>query len=126
MNTDQRLTLARQYLDLSNAHDLDHIFPMFDKDATYHSSQYGGQEGIARIQEMMKGFFTRFPDVNWQVDTYTPEGDNGVVFLFAMQGTNQESGEKVERHGRETIQFNDDGLITHIEVEALSQEPPSN
>ncbi len=113
--------LAQQYVERSNRHILDDVFPLFEVHATYHSSQFGALEGMESIKKMMTGFFIKFPDVHWAVETYTPESDDTVVFDFVMKGTDRETGNKIERHGRERIRFSEAGFIVHVEVEVLTQ-----
>ena len=55
--------LAQQYVERSNRHILDDVFPLFEVHATYHSSQFGALEGIESIKKMMTGFFIKFPDL---------------------------------------------------------------
>ncbi len=118
----QRITnLAQQYVERSNRHILDDVFPLFEVHATYHTSQFGAFEGIESIKKMMSGFFMKFPDVHWAVETYTPESDDTVVFNFVMKGTDRETGNKIERHGRESIRFSEAGFIVYVEVDVLTQ-----
>ncbi len=114
------VNLARQYVDQSNAHNLDTILSMFDEEATYHSSQVGTFKGKTAIANMMSNFFARFPDVNWKVSSYHPASEGGVEFEFTMCASDIDTGEKIERRGLERIMFTIDNLITHIEVNVLS------
>lgn len=109
--------LARQYVERSNRHVLDDVFPMFDPEATYRSSQFGLFEGLDQIRDMMTGFFTTFPDVHWTVDVYRADSDDTASFEFTMRASNAETGQPVERRGLETITFTEEGLIRHVEVE---------
>ncbi len=109
--------LARLYVERSNRHELDDVFPMFDANATYRSSQFGLFEGLDQIREMMTGFFTTFPDVHWTVDDYRADSDDTASFEFTMRATNAETGQAVARRGLETITFTDEGRIRHVEVE---------
>ncbi len=109
--------LARLYVERSNRHELDVVFPMFDANATYRSSQFGLFEGLDQIREMMTGFFTNFPDVHWTVDDYRADSDDTASFDFTMRATNAETGQAVARRGLETITFTSDGRIRHVEVE---------
>ena len=109
--------LARLYVERSNRHELDDVFPMFDANATYWSSQFGLFDGLDQIREMMTGFFTTFPDVHWTVEDYRADSDDTASFEFTMRATNAETGQAVERQGLETIAFTDEGLIRHVEVE---------
>lgn len=109
--------LARLYVERSNRHVLDEVFPMFDPEATYRSSQFGLFEGLDQIRDMMTVFFNSFPDVHWTVDAYRADSADTVTFAFAMRATNAETGQPVARRGLETITFTEEGLIRHIEVE---------
>ncbi len=116
MNTKHVIDLAKNYVDLSNQHQLKSIECLFMCEATYHSSFFGEYKGRIAIHEMMVSFFSRFPDVHWKVPEYRVIENNGVEFEFIMTGTDAASGEQVERHGLERIYFSSDGLIRHIAV----------
>lgn len=116
MDTDQLIELARNYVTLSNDHNLPLIQPLFANDATYHSAYFGEYKGNTAIHAMMTSFFTRFPDAYWEVAEYRGIEDNGVEFNFAMTGMDTSSGEQVKRQGLERIYFTLDGLIKHIAV----------
>lgn len=116
MSGKENIAKAERYLALSNAHALEDIFAMFEPGATYRSSQFGAFAGIETIKEMMTSFFTRFPDTHWEVGEYVPTDDHAVEFDFIMRAHEKDSGEAVERHGRERIEFSPGGRIRHIEV----------
>ena len=111
--------LARLYVERSNLHVLDDVFPLFDREATYRSSQFGLFEGLDQIRDMMTGFFTTFPDVHWTVDAYREDSDDTASFEFTMRATHAETGQPVARRGLETISFTKEGLIRHVEVEVV-------
>ncbi|MBX3615682.1 nuclear transport factor 2 family protein [Nitrosomonas sp.] len=117
MNNFSHIELAKNYVTLSNLHDLARIQPLFAADATYHSAFFGEFQGRDIIYSMMAGFFTRFPDAHWEVSGYREIENNGVEFAFTMTGSDTESGKKVERHGLERIFFTIEGLIRHIAVD---------
>ena len=117
MNRRPLVVLAKEYVDRSNQHRLDELFPMFETDATYRSSQFGSFSGLEQIRGMMVNFFSRFPDVNWKVDRYRTDSDDIVSFQFLMRATNIDTGKLVKRLGLETIRFGNHGRIRHIEVE---------
>jgi len=119
MDRQQAADLAKLYVERSNSHELGDVFPMFDPNATYRSSQFGLFEGLAQIREMMTGFFTTFPDVQWTVDDYRADSDDSASFEFTMRASNAETGQSVERRGLETITFTDEGRIRHVEVEVI-------
>lgn len=122
MDSNKYIDLAKSYVELSNKHNLKLISPMFEANATYHSSYFGTFTGIVAINKMMVGFFTRFPDVYWDVADYQLAGDGVVAFTFVMTGTDAATGESVKRRGLEEISFTLDGFINHIEVQP-SYEP---
>ena len=105
---------ARRYVELSNEHNLNMISSMFDSDLRYHSSQFGEFSGKETVMHMMKDFFTRFPDVHWEVDKYEEIEPSIVEFEFLMKGSDQEEGKQVERRGRECISFGESGLIVEV------------
>ncbi len=117
MDRRKAIDLARTYVERSNRHLLNEVFPMFDPDATYRSSQFGLFKGLDQIREMMTGFFTTFPDVHWTVDAYRAESDDTASFAFTMRASNADTGQSVQRRGLETITFTDEGRIRHIDVE---------
>ena len=116
MTEERYIRLAEKYVSLSNAHDLDRIFPMFATDASYSSSTVGSFEGLLKIKTMMRGFFERFPDVHWEVSDYRSMAERVVVFDFTRRATDLERGEPIRVEGIEKIEFTEDGLIRRIEV----------
>lgn len=116
MDTNKLIELAKNYVTLSNDHNLPLIHSLFADDAAYHSAYFGEYKGSTAIHAMMTSFFTRFPDACWEVTEYRCIEDNGVEFAFVMAGMDASSGEQVKRHGLERIYFTPDGLIKHIAV----------
>ena len=116
MTPERAISLAALYVDRANAHELDRIFPMFAADATYYSIYTGECAGRRNIAGMMKGFFARFPDVQWEVAEYQATTERIVEFTFRRRATDTESGRKIDADGRERIIFSHDGLILRIEV----------
>lgn len=116
MSKNEPIALAKNYVTLSNEHDLPLIKPLFATDATYHSAYFGEYQGSDAIHTMMTSFFARFPDAHWEVTEYRSIENNGVEFAFTMTGVDASSGERVKRHGLERIYFTSTGLIRHITV----------
>ena len=115
-NRSEYLELARAYVALSNAHQLDLVFTMFAESAQYQSSTVGEFHGKAAIEVMMVSFFTKFNDVFWLVSDYRYADNDLVEFDFFMTATDAESKKIIERQGLETIQFNTEGQISAIQV----------
>ena len=125
MDSSNYIDLAKSYVELSNKHNLKLISPMFEANATYHSSYFGTFTGVEAINKMMVGFFTRFPDVYWDVVEYQLTDDHTVAFTFVMTGTDAATGESVKRNGLEQISFTSDGFINHIEVQRSYETQPT-
>ena len=116
MSKQEPIQWAKNYVALSNNHNLPLIKPLFAADATYHSAYFGECKGSAAIHAMMVSFFGRFPDAYWKVTEYREIEDNGVEFAFVMTGMDASSSERVKRQGLERIYFTPDGLIKHLSV----------
>ncbi|MCC6922510.1 MAG: nuclear transport factor 2 family protein [Nitrosomonas sp.] len=116
MNSKSYIEWAKNYVALSNKHDLRELEVMFLGSAIYHSDYFGEYKGSVAIREMMASFFARYPDAHWEVTEYRALDDNGVEFDFLMTGTDAAANEPVRRRGRERIYFEPDGLISRIHV----------
>ena len=112
----EQVELAKAYVALSNAHSLAFILPMFSDTAKYQSTNVGQFAGRKAIGEMMAAFFSRFPDVHWQVPNYRYAEKNRVDFEFIMTASEAHSGDRVERRGLEQIEFSEEGYISRISV----------
>lgn len=122
MRESECIDLAAAYVALSNAHKVELITPMFVENGTYRSAHVGTYTGRKAIGDMMSDFFSRFPDVHWDVSTYRNTGERVVEFSFQMTATEAANGNRIERKGVEEIRFSDDGLILHLEVR---KQPPT-
>jgi hypothetical protein len=111
------IELARAYIALSNSHRSELILPLFADDAVYSSSAVGEFRGPAAIGDMMRGFFTRYPDVFWLCQNFKSDG-NRVSFDFSLQAIDAQSGFHLQRSGIERISYDDQGLIKKLEVKA--------
>ena len=116
MTQSAAIAWAKHDVTLSNAYELVKIKSLFIPEATYYSAYFGEYRGRDAIHAMMQNFFSRFPDVHWEVSEYCSIGVDRVEFVFIMTGTDILSGEHVERYGLERIYFNWDGLIKRIEI----------
>ena len=112
----ERLELTKAYVALSNAHRVELVLTMFAEDASYHSPNVGVFDGKNAIGDMMREFFSRFPDVHWHVGDYESTPAGSVRFKFVMVATEAETGKRVQRSGAEEIEFSDDGFIRRLEV----------
>jgi hypothetical protein len=107
---------AQRYVELSNEGKLSEALEMFAENATYESSQVGSFVGRAAIGKMMRGFFERFRQARWDVESYRETSPDEVEFTFVMTAVSAETGERIERRGAERITFDEAGSITHVDV----------
>ena len=119
-NHSEYIELAKAYVALSNAHQLEVVFAMIAESAQYQSSTVGEYHGKSAVEAMMTTFFTQFSDVYWFVSDYRYVRKGLVEFDFFMTATDVDSQEIIERKGLETIQFNTDGQIDAIQVTVQS------
>jgi nuclear transport factor 2 (NTF2) superfamily protein len=117
MTETETCELARAYVALSNAHRAELISPMFAADAVYHSSVIGEFHGVDAIVDMMRGFFARYPDAFWLCEHFRCQA-NRVIFDFSLQASDTQSGVQLQRGGVERIEFDDQGLITRLQVKS--------
>ena len=91
---------------------------MLDENASYHSPNVGVFEGRESIANMMRGFFSQYPDVYWETQNYQSDTNRNVLFDFSMTATHVETGDKIRREGAELIAFTERGLISRLEVKS--------
>jgi hypothetical protein len=111
MDDTQRMTIAKAYVDASNAHDVDRIATLLDPDVAYRSSGVGAHDGAEKILAMNRTFFGDYPDVTWEPRNWRQIDDGGVEFDFTITLGGQ------SHRGVERVFVNDAGLITRVEVE---------
>jgi hypothetical protein len=116
--TSKWLTLTHRYLALSNAHSLPEIFRMLSANATYNSVGVGSFAGRASIESMMVSFFKMRPDIHWRASNFAEDEAKRAV-SFDFFATHTQDGEVVRRTGHETLRFNEQGEIEHVEVERI-------
>lgn len=127
--SDDKLAVARRYLTLSNEHNLQGIFDLFDQDALYESQTLTSGEskkfhGLDQIKEMMSKYFNEtVPDVKWEVEkdftidsTFGKDNDAAVFDFRRYSKVNEQMNDK---RGREWICVNEQGKIYYIKVVPL-------
>jgi ketosteroid isomerase-like protein len=108
-------SLARAWVDHSNAHDLDAIARLLASQARYEYANSCAWEGRDAIVGMLRTIFADLPDVQWDTTGYQEISPGRVAFDFRMQATARDGG-PIAREGREVIEFAEGGLITLIRV----------
>ena len=113
-----KIELAKLYVQRSNDHDVERIRPLLHTGVTYGSSNVGVHSERAPVLAMMAGFFKDYPDVTWETENYALNEQGSVTFDFSLSATHRETNELLRRHGVERIDFDGEHLITHIEVDS--------
>ena len=108
-------SLARAWVDHSNAHDLEAIARLLAAKARYEFANADTWEGRDAIVRMLRTIFADLPDVQWDTTGYEEVSPGRVAFDFRMHATDRD-GAPVAREGREVIEFTERGLITLIRV----------
>ncbi|MCA1844494.1 MAG: nuclear transport factor 2 family protein [Actinobacteria bacterium] len=62
------MTLAHQFADAFNRHDVDGLVGCFTDDATYHDLFYGRHGGHDELRKMFERMFTEGRDLVWTID----------------------------------------------------------
>ncbi|TCL75961.1 nuclear transport factor 2 family protein [Rhizobium sp. BK251] len=99
-----------------NALDFETIEKSLSANATYVSNGVGSLAGRDEIMEAFRGYFETYPDqtaVDSLVEKVGPRSGRAV---WSVRATNSKTGKPLIREGEETISFDEDGLITHVEV----------
>ena len=107
---------AREYVRLSNAHDAGGIGEMLAEEAGYRSVRAGEYSGRDAILSMMRAFFSQYPDVAWTVESFSAEGPGRVTFFYEIRGTAAGTGVLLAGGGMESLEFDPEGRILHVEV----------
>ena len=108
--------LARNYVDCSNAHNLEAVLELFAPSPFYHSDSLGTFLGREQIETMMRDFYARHPGIRWEVDAYEEVESGLVAFRFRSISRDPKTGETVERSGTDRLRFDDRGKNLSVEV----------
>jgi len=99
-----------------NALDFETIENYFAEDATYVSNGVGSLSGRADIMVAFRKYFDDYPDqtaMDTLVEKVSPKAGRAV---WSVRATHSKTGNPLVREGEETITFNEDGRVTHVEV----------
>ena len=119
MNFDPLVPL-RRYHEALNAYDEAVVTPMFAPDAVYDSPGVGGRiAGREAIIRAFTAYFTEHPDQHAEDETVEVLSPRKVRFTWRLEATSRSTGRPVTRRGVETVTFDDNGLISHVEVQDL-------
>ena len=123
MDNEAMIAVAKKYVASSNKHDASECCSLMHADAEYVSSSVGQFKGTPDIENMMKQYFEKFPNVHWEVPEYVLTG-NCVSFKFIRTGCASADGYPITAHGFEEIILrggsdSSSPLISKIKVETM-------
>ena len=99
-----------------NELDFQTIENYFADDATYVSNGVGSLAGREQIMTAFRKYFDDYPDqtaIDMLVEKVSPRAGRAV---WSVRATHSGTGKPLIREGEETITFNEDGRVTHVQV----------
>jgi len=105
------------YHEAISAFDFDTIETMFAADAVYDSGGLGGVvSGRGPIMQGFRDYFDAYSDQTSEDSSVEKLDENRVRAVWTSTATHRKTGEKLLRSGIEITTFNEDGLISRVEV----------
>lgn len=112
------LALLQRYHEALNAYDERMVKAMFAEDAVYVSRGVNGRvAGRDAIIAAFSAYFREHPDQRAADDTVTLVAPDTVRAQWRLEATARSTGGRVTRQGTETVTFDANGLIRHVEVD---------
>jgi ketosteroid isomerase-like protein len=99
-----------------NALDFETIENYFAEEATYVSNGVGSLSGREEIMAAFRRYFDDYPDqtaLDTLVEKLSPNSGRAV---WSVRATHSRTGKPLIREGEETITFDEEGRVTHVEV----------
>jgi len=99
-----------------NALDFETIENSFADSATYASKGVGSLTGRDEIMAAFRKYFDDYPDqtaIDTLVEKVSPRAGRAV---WSVRATHSKTGKPLIREGEETITFDEDGKVVHVEV----------
>jgi len=111
------VALLRRYHDALNGYDAATVKAMFAEDAVYVSPGVKGRiAGRDAIIAAFTAYFAEHPDQAAIDEAVTLVAPDVVRSAWKLEATARSTGRRVTRRGTETISFDRQGLIRHVEV----------
>lgn len=127
--SDEKIAVARRYVNSSNERNFEAIFSLFEQDAQYDSQSLTSSElytlnGLDKIKEMMLEYYNQTsPDVKWIVEKdFTMDlafGKDHDAVVFDFRGQSNANEQVNDKRGREWVCVNQQGKIYYIKSIAL-------
>ena len=111
------LALTSRYHEALNHYDETTVKAMFAPHAVYVSEGVNGRiEGRDAILPAFSAYFHEHPDQLAEDEWADILSPHAVRFAWRLAATARSTGKRVMRRGVETVTYDDNGLITHVEV----------
>ena len=111
------VALLRRYHAALNDYDAETVRAMFAEDAVYVSPGVKGRiTGRDAIIAAFTTYFAEHPDQAAIDEAVTQVAPDAVQTVWKLEATARSTGQRVTRRGTQTVTFNGDGLIAHVEV----------
>jgi len=111
------VALLRRYHAALNDYDEETVRAMFAADAIYVSPGVKGRiVGRDAIIAAFTAYFAEYPDQAAIDEVVTRVSPDAVKSVWKLEATARSTGQRVTRRGTQTVTFNGDGLIAHVEV----------
>lgn len=114
------VALLRRYHDALNAYEEAVVAGMFAPAAVYVSPGVGGCiAGRDAIIRAFTAYFAEHPDQHAEDESVEALSPRTARATWRLRASARSTGRPVTRRGVETVTFDDDGLILHVEVRDL-------
>lgn len=111
------LALTSRYHEALNAYDEATVKAMFAPGAVYISKGVNGRiEGRDAILAAFTAYFREHPDQHAEDEGVEILSPTRVRFAWRLEATSASTGRRVTRRGVETVTYDAEGLISHVEV----------
>ena len=111
------VALLKRYHAALNDYDERTVKAMFAADAIYVSPGVKGRiVGREAIIAAFTAYFAEHPDQTAIDEVVTRVAPDAVKSVWKLEATARSTGKRVTRRGTQTVTFNADGLIAHVEV----------
>lgn len=111
------VALTSRYHEALNHYDEATVKAMFAPGAVYISKGVNGRiEGRDAILAAFTRYFREHPDQVAEDEGVEILSPSTVRFAWRLEATSASTGSKVTRRGVETVTFDEQGLIAHVEV----------
>ena len=115
--TIELLALTGRNHEALNHYDEATVKAMFAPGAVYVSKGVNGRiEGRDSILSAFTAYFHEHPDQHAEDEGVEILSPNVVRFAWRLEATSRSTGRRVVRQGVETVTYDGDGLISHVEV----------